>query len=251
MLSHFLRARIKRALVRQGYLLRRIGRLTYLADRFGSDKGTQFNAHLYTEIYARLFEPLREHRLTIAEIGLLRLGDKRRFGGIRSSPSAAAPSLEMWRDYFPKADIFGFDIDDFSAVKIDRCKIIRGDMSSRDDLAKFVGAIGNPIDILIDDGSHTSHHQQIAFGYLFNYIRSGGIYVIEDLNWQDESKENSNAPKTRDVLRRFQLDGLIVSPFFLPEEQAYVQKNVRKVYLFDSAQPIQDPTDALGVIIKK
>jgi hypothetical protein len=68
-----------------------------------------------------------------------------------------------------RADIFGFDIDDFSKVSIGRCKIIQGGMSSRDDLARFVRAIARPIDILI--GSHASHHKQIAFGYLFRYMR--------------------------------------------------------------------------------
>ena len=40
-----------------------------------------------------------------------------------------APSLEMWRRYFPKAKLFGFDIDDFSSVEIDGCVILQGDMS--------------------------------------------------------------------------------------------------------------------------
>jgi hypothetical protein len=252
--SHLFKAQIKRALASKGYLVTRVDRLTYLADRFGSDKGTHSTAHFYTRIYAKLFQSLRNEALTIAEIGLLRPEvDKRRVGGMRSVPAiaSAAPSLEMWREYFPNADIFGFDIDDFSKVKIERCKIVRGDMSSRDDLAGFVRAIGRPIDILIEDGSHTSHHQQIAFGYLFRYIQSGGMYIIEDLHWQDEKEERSDAPKTRDILRRFQLDGSIRSPFFAPEEQTYLQENVKKVYLFDSAHEVEDPTDALGVIVKK
>jgi hypothetical protein len=117
-------------------------------------------------------------------------------------------------------------------------------MSSRDDLARF-------IQIIRRDGSHTSHHQQIAFGYLFHYIQPGGMYIIEDLHWQDERKEINDAPKTRDILRRFQLDGSMGSPFFTLDEQTYIPENVKKVYLFDSAHEVDDPTDALGVIVKK
>ena len=158
----------------------------------------------------------------------------------------------MWRQYFPYANVFGFDIDDFSSVKIDHCKIIRGDMSSRDDLARLIRAIGRPIDIIIEDGSHASHHQQIALGYLFPHIRPGGLYIIEDLHWQDETIEPSDGLKTRDILRRCQIDGLIRSPFFMPGEQDYIQKNVNKVMLFDSfSTEVEDPTDALGVIVKK
>src|SRR5262249_34681332 len=162
---HLLRATLKRILQARGYVVRRADRLTYLADRLGSDKGTRYSAHFYTRIYTKLFQSIRDEALTVAEIGLHRHDvDKRRINGMRSVPARAsvAPSLEMWRAYFPNADIFGFDIDDFSRLKINRCKIVRGDMSSRDDLAKFVRTIGRSIDILIEDGSHSSHHQQIA-----------------------------------------------------------------------------------------
>src|SRR6266516_3878417 len=137
---HLFKSQFEGALARRGYLLRRADRLSYLANRFGSDQGTQSNAHFYTRIYTRLFQSLRNEGLTIAEIGLLRLDvDNRRIAGMSSVPgiASAAPSLEMWREYFPNADIFGFDIDDFSKVRIHRCEIVRGDMSSRDDLARF------------------------------------------------------------------------------------------------------------------
>ena len=256
-LSGFLKAKLKKALARNGYLVREIDELTYLADSCGSDKGTHSSAHMYTRVYQNLFRSLRSSRLTIVEIGLHRSDvDQRRVTmGLNGSGGAVAlraPSLELWRQYFPHADIFGFDIDDFSSVKIDRCKIIRGDMSSRDDLAELVRVIGRPIDILIDDASHASHHQQIALGFLFSHIRSGGMYIIEDLHWQDETTERSDAPKTRDLLRLFQVDGSIRSPFFMHEEQEYIQGSVKKVLLFDSiSTELEDATDALAVIVKK
>ena len=255
--SDLVKTQIKRALASKGYLVGRIDDLTYLADLFGSDKGTRSCAHWYTRIYAKLFKALRNDQLTIVEIGLHRPEiDQRRASntveGTTPAVASRAPSLEMWGAYFANAEIYGFDIDDFSKVKIDRCKIVRGDMSSRDDLASLVGAIGRPIDIVIEDGSHASHHQQIALGYLFSYVQKGGIYVIEDLHWQDEKLECCGSPKTRDILRRFQVDGVIKSPFFSPEEQRYVQENLKKVYLFDSCTTaVDDPTDALAVLVKK
>jgi hypothetical protein len=252
--GHRLRAKIKRFLASKGYGVTRVDYLTRLADRFGSDKGTQSSAHFYTRIYTKFFQSIRNEALTIAEIGLHNPDYMRRVNGVRSVPSiaTAAPSLEMWRAYFPKANIFGFDIEDFSKVKIDRCKIVRGNMSSRDDLSKFVRTIGHPIDILIDDGSHTSHHQQIAFGYLFRYVRPGGMYIIEDLHWQDEMEERNDSPKTRDLLRRLQIDGSIKSPHITFEEGEYIQENIDRVYLFDSSSwEVEDSTDALGIMLKK
>ena len=125
-------------------------------------------------------------------------------------------------------------------------------MSSRDDLAQLVSAISHPIDIVIDDGSHASHHQQIALGRLFPQVRSRGIYVIEDLHWQDEELERKEAPKTRDILRRLQIEGTFESPFLSKEEQKYVQTNVDTLWLFDSlATNIEDTSDALAVLLKK
>jgi hypothetical protein len=254
-INQLLGVKIRRFFASKGYVVERMDHLTYLADHFGSDKGTQSSAHFYTRIYTRLFQSIRNEVLTVAEIGLHRRDvDMRCIHGGNSelAKASAAPSLEMWKAYFPNADIFGFDIDDFSKVKIDRCSIVRGDMSSRNDLAGFVHTIGRPIDILIEDGSHTSHHQQIAFGYLFRYIRPGGMYIIEDLHWQDKREERNDSPKTRDILRRFQANGVIRSPYFTGEETAYIQENLKKVHLFDSSSlEVEDPTDALGVMVKK
>lgn len=158
----------------------------------------------------------------------------------------------MWKTYFREAKIFGFDIDDFSDVKIDNCIIVQGDMSSPNDLSRLISAVDRPIDILIEDGSHASHHQQIAFGFLFPHIASGGLYVIEDLHWQDPTVEKKGAPKTRDILRRFQNDGVFASPFLSTEQQKYIQANIKNIWLFDSlTTEVDDPSDALAVVLKK
>ena len=39
----------------------------------------------------------------------------------------------------------------------------------------------SPFDIIIDDGGHTMNQQKTSFFNLISLVRSGGIYVIEDL----------------------------------------------------------------------
>jgi hypothetical protein len=157
----------------------------------------------------------------------------------------------MWRHYFSNAKIFGFDIDDFSGGKIEGCQIIRGDMSSQEDLSRLLRNIGQPIDILIDDGSHVSPHQQFALGTLFDRIASGGMYIIEDLHWQDPSLEPANAPTTRHILRQFLSDGSIESPYITMAQREYLQRNIQTLTLFDSmTSTVDDPTDALAVLKK-
>jgi hypothetical protein len=54
---------------------------------------------------------------------------------------------------------------------------------SQDDIA-FLKTVNNSrdyFDIIIDDGGHTMKQQITSFIYLFPKVRSGGLYVIEDL----------------------------------------------------------------------
>ena len=58
-------------------------------------------------------------------------------------------------------------------------------------------------DIVIDDASHASHHQQNAFLELFPALPSGGLYVIEDLRWQPDAFERPGITKTAQLFRGF------------------------------------------------
>jgi hypothetical protein len=256
-LSSLLKTQIKEALRHRGYLVTSMDDLTKLADHYGSDKGTLADGHGYTRVYKRLFEPLRHRELVFLEMGLLnpRSDRRRRLNAAEGATDMAAtraPSLEMWREFFPNAMIYGFDIDDFSQARIAGCTILRGDMSSPRDLATLARAIGRPIDIVIDDASHISHHQQIALGCLFPHMRSGGMYIIEDLGWQDEELEKEGVPKTRDVLRRLQVNGRFESPAVAPEMGDDIERNVDKIWLFDSlTATLHDATDSLAVLVRK
>jgi hypothetical protein len=137
-----IKQKLSNVLLHRGYKLERIDVLMQLADCYGSDKGTLRTAHRYTRVYERFFRSIRNDVLVIVEMGLLRSDvDGRKPScaaeGETTAVAYSAPSLQMWRAYFPNADIFGFDIDDFSAVKIHNCNILRGDMSSKADLLRL------------------------------------------------------------------------------------------------------------------
>lgn len=122
--------------------------LTRLANKYGSDKGNRvFGRHYYTRIYQKFLSNLRHAPIKLLELGLRH--------PMEESYSAVA-SLRMWRDYFPKARLIGFDIDNFSDACLSNCCILQGDMSSRMDLSQLF-TLG-PFDIIIDDASHVSEH---------------------------------------------------------------------------------------------
>jgi hypothetical protein len=160
----------------------------------------------------------------------------------------------MWSEYFPKATIFGFDLNDFSSVQIERCKIIRGDMGSHEDLDRLVEESGGQFDIIIEDASHASHHQQIALARLFPALRPGGLYIIEDLAWQPDEIERPDAPKTVALMRRASTSGeFMKTPYMSRAERNYLENNVQSISLYDSLSP-HDPVieaDSLAVLYKR
>jgi demethylmacrocin O-methyltransferase len=85
----------------------------------------------------------------------------------------------MWRDWLPRATVYGLDIEPKS---IDEPRIVtllgdQGDAAGLDEL----GARYGPFDLIIDDGSHKNAHVRCAFGALWPHLAPGGYYVIEDI----------------------------------------------------------------------
>lgn len=160
--------------------------LTVLADRYGSDKGTAHgDRHRYTQLYDVLLHPYRHGIGKMLELGLARGGPEAEIGG-RVERQVDSPSVAAWLEYFPTAEVYGFDISDFSHLEAahPRFRFVRGDCGSTADLAGLRQRLGNDVDLIIDDASHASYHQQLALRELFPCLRSGGLYIIEDLHWQ-------------------------------------------------------------------
>lgn len=172
--------------------------LTDLADRYGSDKGS--TKHRYTELYHMLFTPYRNRAIAFLEMGLQIGGPEH--GASADRKTTDLPSVRMWLEFFPKARIHGLDVSDFSWFAADRFTFHRCDMDARSKIARV--AVDMPgFDIILDDASHASHHQQNAFLELFPKLKSGGIYIIEDLRWQPEAYERPGITKTAELFRGF------------------------------------------------
>jgi demethylmacrocin O-methyltransferase len=85
----------------------------------------------------------------------------------------------MWRRYFPNARIVGVDIYP-KAIQASRMTFERGDQSDPVLLQRLVRDHG-PFDLVIDDGSHIGRHITASFSGLWDAVKPGGYYVIEDL----------------------------------------------------------------------
>lgn len=134
----------------------------YIREMIGGDKGT---IHSYIEDYEMLLAPYRlNHDTVMMEIGVL-FGD----------------SIRMWGEYFT-GKIIGLEahirpeIDDL--LNNPRFEIIHGDATNP--------AITNVLsdykfDVIIDDGVHSIESQVTSFNLFKDKMKSGGIYVIEDI----------------------------------------------------------------------
>lgn len=117
----------------------------------------------YLHHYESHFESLRDRPVNLLEIGV-----------------NDGCSLRLWRDYFPKGQIHGLDINpkcvDHCAERID---VLWGDQG--DSRVLEIVAMHGPFDIIIDDGSHYVPHILMAFSFLWPHVKPGGFYVMEDM----------------------------------------------------------------------
>ncbi len=178
--------------------------LTDLADAAGSDRGSR--KHRYTELYQMLFHPLRERPMTVALLGL--------DGGLGvqdpdAAPAVAEATLRMWLEYFPKAHLAAFDMGEDAPFADPRVTYTATDFED-------AGALAKPLkqapDLIIDDATHASRHQQNAFAALFPRLAPGGLYVIEDLRFQPTPLEGQGSVKTAALFQGYQETGVFDHP---------------------------------------
>jgi hypothetical protein len=182
-------------------------RLTEIANEAGTDKGTVHkDGHAYTLVYEPLFEQLRDRPINLLEIGLSIGGPEH--GEPASRKVTDAPSVRMWREYFPKARLFGVDISDFKAFETEWFTFHQadcGDEKRLEEVAAQLSKHPGGFDIIVDDGSHASYHQQLTMLKLFALVKPGGLYIIEDLHWQPREYEAKlpEVPRTSRLLEQF------------------------------------------------
>jgi hypothetical protein len=178
--------------------------LTSIANDKRTDKGTvQGQSHGYTILYDMLFATRRMEPLNLLEIGLC-IGGPELATGSADRTITDAPSVAMWHEYFPNAHIYGVDISDFSQFETEWFSFFRADCGD-DALLTDVAARIPLQDIIVDDGSHAAYHQQLTFLKLFPRLKPGGLFVIEDMQWQPEEYQRTlpKVPRTDLLLSRF------------------------------------------------
>lgn len=148
-----------------------------------TDKGKRH--HNYCSFYEQ--ELAGKDILRILEIGI---GNGGRLGYGRS--------LQAWSAAYPNATVVGLDIDskalsqDYNSPQ-NPGKIITRFADAKSTQSLLDGAGDTMYDLIIDDGSHAMSHQQNALHILWQRVKPGGTFIMEDL--QSSYRENHPSMK--------------------------------------------------------
>lgn len=207
----------------------------------GTDKSSHF--HNYTAIYETYFDKMRDLPVKFLEIGFCK-----------------GASAHTWDLYFvhPASQLYFIDIDskshEFTSGLSARCQLDMVDQESQNALRAYIEKVGGDFDIIIDDGGHTMVQQIVSFLMLFPHIKSGGVYIIENLHtsylkeYGGEQKRNLSGAYKKTTINF--LKDLIDDMNYIgqktwcadhkkcPEELwktlSYMQKAIASIHFYDS-----------------
>ncbi len=132
----------------------------------GNKVSTKWDSYL--DVYEEILSSFKGKNINLLEIGVQNGG-----------------SLEIWAKYFKNANkIIGCDINiKCKNLKYQdaRINIHVGNVNELEVFRLIKNSVDN-FDVVIDDGSHTSHDVISSFVNYFPLLRDGGVYIIEDMH---------------------------------------------------------------------
>lgn len=147
--------------------------LNSLAIKHNTDKADF--CHNYCPIYQSLFQHIKNKAIHLLEIGI-----------------SEGASLRMWEDYFINANIYGIDIEYFNQEHkgklSERTTTFVAHQEDETQMREVLNQIQQSLDIIIDDGSHDLQHITKSLEILYPFLKQGGLYLIEDLEFPERLK---------------------------------------------------------------
>jgi SAM-dependent methyltransferase len=158
--------------------------LCEIMGRHGSDKGHKDILqckHNYTQQYHKLFRGMRDQAIRVFELGL---GTNNPYlpssMGVNGVPGA---SLRGWKEYFPRAQVFGADIDRDILFSEDRIRTFYCDQTDPTVILNMWNepALEQSFDIIVEDGLHEFNANVCFFENSFYKVKIGGYFIVEDV----------------------------------------------------------------------
>ena len=188
--------------------------LTEIGTKYNTDKAT---GHKFTDFYERYVS--KYNNPNILEIGIY-------YGA----------SLKMWEEYFGKPLIVGVDINDKKEYESENIKTIVADQSDFNQLKECL-KYASEYDIIIDDGSHIIGHQISTLCNMFPYLKSGGVYICEDLHTSfigGQYNPNGDTTSAYDFVYRVGKDNDVDTDYATTDQVSYLRQNISSVEIFQT-----------------
>lgn len=198
-----------------------------LCEKYNSDKcSSSFDAldkfnrpvHTYGIVYFNLFNHCRHDIKLVLEVGIGSTNSDILCNMTNNGTPGA--SLRVWRDFFPKAEVIGCDIDKNILFSDYRIKTFYVDQLKSETIRKLWSTINKSnFDIIIDDGLHNYEANINFFNHSYNQLKSGGVYIFEDVAYSYLKKltktlENKNINyeiiNLNTIFKRYQDNNLII-----------------------------------------
>jgi hypothetical protein len=150
-------------------------KLKSLFDNYGSDKA---NAHDYHLVYGSILsEP--DSVTAIIEVGIgTNNGDIVSNMQGEGKPGA---SLRAFREFLPRARIYGADFDRACLFEEQRIKTFFVDQTAPQPFDLISSAIDGDFDLIIDDGLHSPNANIATLTFALARLKVGGWFVAEDI----------------------------------------------------------------------
>jgi hypothetical protein len=192
---------------------------------YGSDKANIFKktnkqGHGYSDFYSNQFDNLTKQKINILEIG-----------------SYAGASAAAFIKYFPKANIFCFDVNisnfEYKSKKMHVFGIdINNKYKSKKTLTKiFKQHHFSHFDLIIDDGSHNLKDILLSLNFFFQYLKDEGTFIIEDFKHPNyyQYNRNINHILVDEFLKNILDKKLSNSSIFNDNEQRFLMNSIKRI----------------------
>ena len=176
-------------------------------------------AHDYAEFFHENLKELKDKKLDILEIG-----------------AARGSGLASFYFYFPYSNLIGLDNNPFrSHYKSKRIRIIYVDISSKKILKNLTNHLNQKFDLIVEDCSHKLIDQIFCFSENFKNLKSGGIYIVEDLNFPEIHgmyNPTNEIVDLKSILKKINLGEEVFTKFMDKSEIEYLQNNIESIKFY-------------------
>jgi len=198
-------------------------KISELAQIYPIDKNYEHN------YYVRFYDNLLKDKNNVTKI-------------LEFNSESAYNSFKILKKYFSNSEVIGVFPYISNQTKNDiEIKTYECVQSNREGMEN-ISRLEMDIDMVVDDGTHKMYDQQLSLYLFFKSLKSGGVFVIEDLHTSIECKMESkkifnwgdiDKKTTLESLKEFVETGIFSSDYLNKEECDYLTENIKSCVIYD------------------